>query len=275
MAASRHGDTPTQNETVRTEQAPHTLLPVDVNLAPNSRTEHSHRGSGNSRRCVCVLTQGSSWRKQDQTEWQIEWQMALVKAYLRLADAGLCSCSGWPGAPTCGNRTCRRSMVRRGLRFDSVRGLQVVNAFRTWNRVPPPSGWHLSGTRCIEKAFVTRRLSRWSVERFLLVNRSWLNPAPGRSALWRAPYAARRRPRPRAHQAPADPRVLLGKTALSRTKSRFRSARSAPADLAVRRAACIDMDPGTRRWTWDDMRPAGYGRPKPSWQVLADTPVHP
>ena len=37
----------------------------------------------------------SSWRIQDQTEWQIEWQTVLVRAYLRLAGAGLCSCSGW------------------------------------------------------------------------------------------------------------------------------------------------------------------------------------
>ena len=46
--------------------------------------------------CACSLR--LSWRKQDQTEWQIEWQMALVRASLRPADAGLCSCSGWPGA---------------------------------------------------------------------------------------------------------------------------------------------------------------------------------
>jgi hypothetical protein len=51
--------------------------------------------------------------EQDQSEWQIEWQIALARACLGLACAGLCSCSAWSRGPTRDNGTARRSMVRR------------------------------------------------------------------------------------------------------------------------------------------------------------------
>ena len=39
----------------------------------------------------------SGHKEQDQSEWQIEWQMALARACLGPADASLCSRSAWSG----------------------------------------------------------------------------------------------------------------------------------------------------------------------------------
>ena len=50
---------------------------------------------------------------QDQSEWQIEWQMALARAHPGLVGAGLCSCSAWSDFVTRNYGTARLSMVRR------------------------------------------------------------------------------------------------------------------------------------------------------------------
>src|SRR6266498_5949313 len=66
---------------------------------------------------------------QDQTEWQIEWQMALAWACLALASASVCSCSRRSDRSTWGGRTAQGSMVRRRstvrFRKGAPRGLHV------------------------------------------------------------------------------------------------------------------------------------------------------
>jgi hypothetical protein len=61
------------------------------------------------------------WR-QDQSEGQIEGQIALVRAYLGLAGAGLCSCSAWSPALPAATQPFGDSWLGEGLRFDSVKG---------------------------------------------------------------------------------------------------------------------------------------------------------